>query len=98
MKHARLYIMFVFISFCAFSQNRPGIDYFPHTSFFDFSVQYLYPPNKVVASGSGKKFVAPSLPFFFINPRIKPFSSLPLFFPIGRKEKDQEQKKQLKMV
>ncbi len=36
MKHAKLFLLLVLISFCASTQNRPGIDYYPHISFFDF--------------------------------------------------------------
>lgn len=40
MRHARYYLIFVLVSFCAFAQNRPGVDYFPQIGFFDFIVNY----------------------------------------------------------
>jgi len=50
MRHARYYLIFVLVSFCAFAQNRPGVDYFPQIGFFDFMVQYLHPPHGDAAS------------------------------------------------
>lgn len=65
MKHAKFYIMLVFISFCACSQNRPGIDYFPHTGFFDFTVQYLYPPNSLATGTQIKNSMIGSINYYY---------------------------------
>jgi len=65
MKHAKLFLLLVLISFCASSQNRPGIEYYPHISFFDFSVQYLYPPNSLANGTQIKNSMSGYLNYYY---------------------------------
>jgi hypothetical protein len=41
MKQIKFFLFFVLFSFCVSAQNRPGVDYFPHTGFFDFIINYF---------------------------------------------------------
>jgi hypothetical protein len=69
MKHAKLFLLLVVISFCTLAQNRPGIDYFPHISFFDFTVQYLFPPNNLANSAQIKNSMNGTLNYYY--PKLK---------------------------